>query len=363
MMVAAFFAGLGEVGSSRNGGEELLRITWNDLRVSDGALKKELENLGGENWRRMRRNGSRLIVVDQKGKGDVRTVQAAVDMVPQHNSKRVKIYIVPGIYREKVQVPASKPYISMIGDKEDPSRTVISWHDKASDRVGNGGFLGTSRTATLQVYADYFCASGITVENTVVATPGGEGMQAVAANINGDRAVFYKCSFLGSQDTLLDDAGNHYFYRCYIQGMVDFICGNARSLYQECVINSLGSGAIAAQHRNSPGENTGYSFVKCRISGNGKTLLGRAWGEFSTVVYANCDIEDVILPWGWSDWSVPSRQTDLGVFVFWCEDLLTTYVCAVQTRADIRDAQTVCFLEDKSLKNVFQTSSSSRRKP
>lgn len=57
-------------------------------------------------------------------------------------------------------------------------------------------------------------------------------MQAVAMNINGDRAVFYKCRFLGSQDTLLDDIGLHYFYQCYIEGMIDFICGNARSLYQ-----------------------------------------------------------------------------------------------------------------------------------
>lgn len=63
-----------------------------------------------------------------------------------------------------MHVPASKPYISFIGDADDPSKTVISWHDKASDSDGNGTVLGTSRTATVQVYASYFCATGITIE-------------------------------------------------------------------------------------------------------------------------------------------------------------------------------------------------------
>ncbi|CAH9147835.1 unnamed protein product [Cuscuta epithymum] len=299
VMFVAFLVGLGE-GRRWDSGkvERKIFITWNDLRASDGGILREN---GGRN------NGSKIIVVDQNGKGDVRTIQGAVDLVPPYNYERVKILILPGIYREKVHIPASKPYISLIGDEDMPSKTVISWHDKASDRAADG-VLGTTRTATLQVFADYFCATGITVENTVVARPGGEGMQAVAVNINGDRAVFYKCRFLGSQDTLLDDIGVHYFYQCYIQGMVDFICGNARSLYQGCVINSVGPGAIAAQHRNSPSENTGYSFVDCRITGLGKTLLGRAWGEFSRVVFAKCDISDVILPSGWSDWNILSRQ-------------------------------------------------------
>ena len=43
--------------------------------------------------------GGRIIVVDQTGNGDSTTVQGAVDMVPQNNTERVKIYIYPGIYR------------------------------------------------------------------------------------------------------------------------------------------------------------------------------------------------------------------------------------------------------------------------
>lgn len=65
-------------------------ITWEDMKVD---LKKQRLDL------RDGYNTSRVIVVDQSGKGDSFTVQGAVDMVPMHNSERVKIYVLPGIYR------------------------------------------------------------------------------------------------------------------------------------------------------------------------------------------------------------------------------------------------------------------------
>ena len=55
--------------------------------------------------------------------------------------------------------------------------------------------------------------------------------QAVALRVDGDKAVFYRVRLVGEQDTLLDNTGIHYFYRSYIQGSVDFICGNAKSLF------------------------------------------------------------------------------------------------------------------------------------
>lgn len=55
--------------------------------------------------------------------------------------------------------------------------------------------------------------------------------QAVALRVDGDKAVFYRVKLVGEQDTLLDSTGIHYFYRSYIQGSVDFICSNAKSLF------------------------------------------------------------------------------------------------------------------------------------
>ena len=62
--------------------------------------------------------------------------------------------------------------------------------------------------------------------------PGTQGGQAVAFRISGDKAFFFGCGFYGAQDTLCDDAGRHYFRNCYIEGSIDSVFGNARSLYK-----------------------------------------------------------------------------------------------------------------------------------
>lgn len=70
------------------------------------------------------------------------------------------------------------------------------------------------------------------LQNTVVASAGGTGMQAVALRVDSDKAMFYRVKIKGTQDTLLDNTGTHYFYRCLIEGKVDFIFGSAKSLYE-----------------------------------------------------------------------------------------------------------------------------------
>ncbi|GAA0151930.1 hydrolase [Lithospermum erythrorhizon] len=144
----------------------------------------------------------------------------------------------------------------------------------------------------------------------IVATAGDTGKQAVALRVSGENAMFYRVRILGTQDTLLDEVGAHYYYQSFIQGSIDFIFGYAKSLYEDCIIHSIAetSGAIAAQHRDSPWSDTGFSFVNCTINGTGKILLGRAWGNYSRITYSYCDIDDIIVPGGWSDWRQPFRQ-------------------------------------------------------
>ncbi|KAL6199760.1 hypothetical protein ACLB2K_029543 [Fragaria x ananassa] len=278
-------------------------ISWDDLKVDEQMVI-------GLNSRNEQKNETSVIVVDKNGGGNSMTVQGAVDMVPDHNKQRYKIYILPGIYREKVRIPITKPYISFIGNQNQTSETVITWNDKASDKDSNGFELGTYRTATVAIEADYFCATGITFENSVAVVPGGYGMQGVALRVAGDKAMFYKVRVLGAQDTLLDENGSHYYYQSHIQGSVDFIFGKSRSLYQDCVIQSTAKtyGAIAAHHRDSANEDTGFSFVNCTIIGTGNIYLGRAWGAYSRVIYSYCGIDNIITPPGWSDWNIPPRQ-------------------------------------------------------
>ncbi|KAK9099171.1 hypothetical protein Syun_026216 [Stephania yunnanensis] len=51
-------------------------------------------------------------------------------------------------------------------------------------------------------------------DNTVVAN-GQEGAQAVALKLSRNNAFLYNTSILGSQDTLLDLEGKHYFYKLH----------------------------------------------------------------------------------------------------------------------------------------------------
>ncbi|XP_057765487.1 pectinesterase QRT1 [Salvia miltiorrhiza] len=276
-------------------------ISWNDLRLDGGSAT--LEN-GGD--------PTKLIVVSQNGTGDSLTVQGAIDLVPENNTHRVKIYVHPGIYREKVHIPANKPYITLIGDEDKANETVITWHDKAGDKTADGGFLGTWNSASVTVLSDYMCATSITFENTVIvkADLGVNGYQAVALRIAGKHAMFYRVRFLGSQDTLLDQDGSHYFLECFIQGTTDFIFGRATSLYKDCNISVVGDGfAIAAHHRDSPLDQTGFSFLNCTVRGTGHVFLGRAWGTYSRIIYSYTDFDIDVRPQGWQDWGIPSRRS------------------------------------------------------
>lgn len=77
----------------------------------------------------------------------------------------------------------------------------------------------------------------VCIQNTApVPAPGAVGKQAVALRISADTAIFVGCKFLGAQDTLYDHLGRHYYKDCYIEGSVDFIFGNALSLFEVSLI-------------------------------------------------------------------------------------------------------------------------------
>lgn len=241
---------------------------------------------------------AKTIVVAADGSGDFKTVQQAVGSVPDNNTQRIVILIKPGVYREQVRVTAGKRYLTFRG--EDPARTILTFRLSAQE-------AGNTRLAfSTFIGADDFRAENITFENTF-----GTGSQAVALFVDAERAEFRNCRFLGWQDTLFVNGARHSFKDCYIEGHVDFIFGSASAIFENCTIHSKGAGYVTAHYRTSDDENTGFVFVRSRLTGEKEgqgVYLGRPWRPYARVVFLECWLGEHIKPEGWDNWRDPARE-------------------------------------------------------
>jgi pectinesterase len=243
------------------------------------------------------------VIVAQDGSGQFTNVQDAIMSVPMgYATNPVVIRIKPGIYKERIYVQREKRFFHLRGDVAE--KTVLTFDLNANIVSAEGKPIGTFRTPSTLIDAEDFTAENLTFENS--AGPVG---QALAIRLDGDRAVFHNCRFLGWQDTILANRGRHYFENCYIEGHVDFIFGGATSFFEQCRINCLGNGYITAA--STPDTNEfGFVFNRCEIIGapNAQTYLGRPWRDFAATIFMNTKMGEVVRPAGWHNWSKPERE-------------------------------------------------------
>ncbi|KAK6930569.1 Pectinesterase, catalytic [Dillenia turbinata] len=267
----------------------LLLIFLTSFAVSNGRLYKDFNNL---------ESSYATITVAKSNQAHFSTIQSAIDSIPSNNMNWVFINVKAGIYREKVTIPQDKPFIVLQGEGMYKSQIVYDNHENLIQSV------------TFHVLADDFVATNIGFVNSynhVEIMEENPMRQAAAALVQGDKAAFYGCGFFGLQDTLWDEQGRHYFRNCTIEGAVDFIFGNGQSIYEKCKISALGNeiggvGYITAQGRSLENETTGFVFKYCNVEGNGKMYLGRAWRQYSRVLFYMSYLADIIVPQGWDEW-------------------------------------------------------------
>ncbi|MGA2241637.1 MAG: pectinesterase family protein [Verrucomicrobiota bacterium] len=244
------------------------------------------------------------IVVAADGSGQFTNVQAAIMSVPSGSrTNPVVIHLKPGTYKELIYIQREKRFFRLVG--EDPATTMITYNLYANLTNFDGKILSTFRTPSAVIDADDFRAENITFENSAGAVG-----QALAIRVDGDRAVFRNCRFLGWQDTMLLNRGRQYFENCYIAGHVDFIFGAATAWFEKCRIQCLGDGYITAA--STPFDQPfGFVFSNCKITGDppeARTYLGRPWRIYASTIFLNTEMSEVVQPAGWNDWKKPETH-------------------------------------------------------
>jgi pectinesterase len=253
-----------------------------------------------------------IVVVDKSdfivaadGTGDFKTVQDAINAVPDYRKIITTIFIRNGEYKGKIVLAESKQMIKFIG--ESTEGVVITNDDYAQKKNRFGEDMGTSGSSGFYIYGKTLTFVNITFKNS--AGPVG---QAVAVLVAGDKVKFTNCRFLGFQDTLYTYGtdSRQYYSHCYIEGTVDFIFGASTALFDSCTLYGKKGGYFTAA---STAENKkfGYVFRWCKITGDGVAgsfLLGRPWRPYAKTVFLYCQVDNIVHEKGWSNWEKPANE-------------------------------------------------------
>ncbi|KAK1280398.1 Pectinesterase 3 [Acorus gramineus] len=246
------------------------------------------------------------VTVSQDGQGNFRTITEAVKNAPFNSSKRYVIYIKVGFYMEEMVV-VKQSNIMFLGDGM--GKTVM--RTTRSDVDGQN--IQQSANLDSVIQGSDFIAQDMSFQNTAAI----EKHQAVALKNDGDKSVFYRCSFEGHQDTLYVNQGRQFYRECEISGTIDFIFGDASAVFQKCTIKVRTpikgeANVITAQGRENVNLNTAISIQDCLII-NGepcpgmpcldpqvvKTYLGRPWMKYSRTMIMQSFIDFLVDPAGW----------------------------------------------------------------
>ncbi|EOA32869.1 hypothetical protein CARUB_v10016184mg [Capsella rubella] len=243
------------------------------------------------------------VTVAKDGTGQYRTISEAVASVPEKSSSRFVIHVKEGLYVENVEVTKYKYNVVMYGDGK--TKTVVSSSLNRIDKPN----IDTFQTATFSVSGKGFIGRDMKFVNTA----GPEKKQAVAFHSKSCQSVMYRCAFEGYQDTLYSHAGEQLYQECDIVGTVDFICGQAAAVFQNCTIRPRKSiptqlSTVTAQSANDPNVKSGFSIINSKIypfegeNLTATTYLGRPWKSYATVVVMKSLIGILINPQGWVPW-------------------------------------------------------------
>jgi|GEM_PF-302598 len=255
------------------------------------------------------------LFVSSDGSGEFSTVQEAINAVPDGNRERIMIFIGEGLYHEKILIPKDKAMISLIGENRET--TILDFNETAHIQHSPDYLYNTWGAASTIVLSNDFTAENLTFSNSALVGTG----QAQAVRLEGDRMAFANCKFTSHQDTVYANGdGRQYFYKCHIEGDVDFIYGSATAVFEDCdIVNVRKTGGYITAASTPEDREFGFVFINCRIVGDvnpGTVWLGRPWRPYAHVAYINCYMSEVVQPAGWHNWGKVSNEATARYFEY-----------------------------------------------
>ncbi len=241
------------------------------------------------------------------------TVQAAVNAAAQNASvqrsaERTVIFIKNGDYEERLVV--SVPNISLIGESEEGVRIHCYPANLHPDDSGYeaGGDMNLRCATYITSDAAGFSAENMTFANDYEygTNDGKTNKSADALRCDADGASFVNVTFSGVQDTLYIGDGNVYFYKCRIEGLIDFIYSGdtAKALFEDCEIvfvyeETHPEGGYVCAPRTEANSGNGLFFYDCSVTSEpgceeGTFHLARPWGPDAAIYWINCYLGSAI---------------------------------------------------------------------
>lgn len=235
--------------------------------------------------------GQKKIIVDAGGNGDFKTIQGAVNSLPDSSSAMRTIFIKKGIYKEKLYIEKS----NIIFEGEDRSKTIITasvardeWRCSHADDWG---------VATMNVGANDITLKNLTITNSFgfdfkeerfIHCPSDtsnnrkkllkNGHQMALRTLHATRLKAINCHFRSfGGDTVSPwevENGMWYFKDCIMEGAVDFYCPRGWAYAENCDFIAH-SGTAAIWHDGSANKDSKTVLVNCRFNGYDGFLLGR----------------------------------------------------------------------------------------
>lgn len=235
--------------------------------------------------------GVKKIVVDINGKGDHKSIQAAINNLSDTSATPRIIFIKKGIYREKIYI--EKHNIILQG--EDREKTIITqdiardeWRCNHNDDWGVATLNLDGNDITLKnltIANDYgfnqkeartiYCATDTVRKQKIITN---SGHQMALRSIRSTRLKAINCRFRAyAGDTVSPwntKDGMFYFKDCIMEGGVDFYCPRGWAWAENCTFYS-NTGVAAIWHDGSGNQDHKTVLKNCKFDGFEGFNLGR----------------------------------------------------------------------------------------